>query len=114
MEKRAVAVEAISLFVGMASAMAASACCLLPAILVSLGIGGAWLSELKSLERFFPVFVGIAAAAFAFAFYRIYVRPAQYEPGSTCATRRTSVHQRTALWVALLFAAALVAVPFLP
>jgi mercuric ion transport protein len=105
--------ETVSFVAGAGSAMAASACCVLPAILGSLGIGAAWVSELRAMERFFPVFVGIAAAAFIYGFYRIYIRSAPCEPGNTRATRQAPPRQRAAFWGAFVFAIALLAIPFL-
>ena len=65
------ALETVSFVTGALSAVAASVCCSLPALLVALGVGGAWLARLRALERFFPVFVGIAVAGFGFGLYRI-------------------------------------------
>jgi mercuric ion transport protein len=76
------ALETVSFVTGAVSAIAASACCALPVILVSLGVGGAWLSRLRSLERFFPVFVGIAVAGFGFGFYRMARRSASRRRGN--------------------------------
>src|SRR5687768_1725230 len=66
--------ETTSIIAGAASALGASTCCVLPLVAVSVGLGGAWIAHLRELERFFPIFVGIAIAAFAYAFYRLYLR----------------------------------------
>ena len=68
--------ESASIAAGAISALGASVCCVLPLALVAIGIGGAWVAQLRSLERFYPVFVGLAIAAFAYAFYRLYLKPA--------------------------------------
>src|SRR5881392_4420421 len=65
--------ETASIAAGAASALGASVCCVLPLALVAIGIGGAWVAQLRSLERFYPLFVGLAIAAFAYAFYRLYL-----------------------------------------
>jgi hypothetical protein len=54
--------ESASIAAGAISALGASVCCMLPLALVSIGFGGAWIAQLRSLERFYPVFVGVAIA----------------------------------------------------
>jgi len=76
------ALETVSFVTGAVSAIAASACCALPALLAALGVGGAWLARLRVLERFFPVFVAIAVVGFGFGFYRIAMRFASRRRGN--------------------------------
>lgn len=104
--------EATSIAAGMLSALGASACCVLPLLAVSIGLGGAWIAQLRELERFFYVFVGIAAAAFAFAFYRLYLRPAPCTPEGACIAPALRRGPRIAFWTTLAAAKALIAFPF--
>jgi mercuric ion transport protein len=103
--------ETASIAAGAASALGASTCCVLPLVLVSMGFGGAWIAQLRALEQFQWVFIGLAVAAFGYAFYRLYLRPAPCGPDAACtpATRR---HQRIAFWVTLISAKALLLAPF--
>jgi mercuric ion transport protein len=103
--------ETASIAAGAASALGASTCCVLPLVLVSMGFGGAWIAQLRALEQFQWVFIGFAVAAFGYAFYRLYLRPAPCGPDAarTPATRR---HQRIAFWVTLITAKALLLAPF--
>ena len=78
--------ETASIAAGAASALGASVCCVLPLVLVAIGVGGAWVAQLRSLERFYPVFVGLAIAAFAYAFYRLYLKPAPCAPDTACVS----------------------------
>lgn len=50
----------------------ASACCTVPLVLVTLGVGGAWVSSFTALEAFRPYFIGVALALLAYAGYREY------------------------------------------
>lgn len=102
--------ESTSIIAGTASALGASACCVLPLVLVSVGVGGAWIAQLRALERFYPVFVSLAIAAFAYAFYRLYLRAAPCAPEAACPplTRR---RQRIAFWATLVSAKALILFP---
>jgi mercuric ion transport protein len=67
------------------AALLASACCLGPLVLVSLGLSGAWISNLTVLEPFRPVFIGAALLALFFAFRRIFRPVAECKPGEVCA-----------------------------
>ena len=104
--------ETASMVTGAASALGASTCCVLPLVAVSLGLGGAWIAQLRELERYFPVFVGLAIAAFAYAFYRLYLKPAPCKPDTACVTPPTQRRQRIAFWATLISAKALIIFPF--
>ena len=67
--------ERAALAAGGIAALLAGACCLGPFVLVSIGIGGAWLANFQLLEPYRPVLLGVAIAALGFAGWRIY-RPA--------------------------------------
>ena len=94
--------ETASIVAGVASALVA----------VSVGLGGAWIAQMRELERFFPVFVGLAIAAFAYAFYRLYLKPAPCAPDTACVTPLTRRRQRIAFWTTLISAKALIIFPF--
>ncbi|MGH8524147.1 MAG: mercuric ion transporter MerT [Gammaproteobacteria bacterium] len=77
------------LAVGGIAAILASACCLGPLVLVSLGLGGAWLANLTALEPFRPVFIGAALVALFFAYRRIFRPAAECKPDKVCARPQT-------------------------
>lgn len=104
--------ETASIGAGLVSAFGASTCCVLPLTLVSLGLGGAWASQLRALERFAPLFMALAVVSFAYAFYRLYLRPAPCAPATACAAGRERRRQRVAFWVTLVAAKALILFPF--
>jgi mercuric ion transport protein len=104
--------ETASIAAGAASALGASSCCVLPLVLVSLGFGGAWIARLRALEQFQWLFIGLAAAAFGYAFYRLYLRPAPCAPEAACATPATRRRQRIAFWVTLFIAKAVLLAPY--
>ena len=103
--------ESASIAAGALSALGASTCCVLPLVLVSVGVGGAWVAQLRELERFYYVFVAIALAAFGYAFYRLYLRPAPCAPDAACAAPPVRRRQRIAFWTTLVIAKALVLFP---
>lgn len=74
-----------ALFAGGIAAVLASACCLGPLLLVTVGVSGAWIGNLTRLEPYRPIFIVIALVALFFAWRNIY-RPAQAsQPGEVCA-----------------------------
>ena len=104
--------ESASIAAGALSALGASTCCVLPLVLVSVGVGGAWVAQLRELERFYYVFVAVALGAFGYAFYRLYLRPAPFAPEAACASPPVRRRQRIAFWTTLVAAKALVLSPF--
>jgi mercuric ion transport protein len=70
------------------SALLASACCLGPLLLVSLGLSGAWIGNLTRLEPYRPYFLAAAVIALAFAWRRIFRPAAACPPGAACAVPR--------------------------
>ena len=96
------------------TAVAASACCLGPLVLLGLGISGAWISGLTALEPYRPLFIGLTLVFLGYAFYGVYRRPAaeSCEPGSACAHPRASVINKIALWVVTILAAGIMAFPY--
>jgi mercuric ion transport protein len=103
--------ETASITAGALSALGASTCCVLPLALVSAGVGGAWIAQLRALERFQWIFIALAVAAFGYAFYRLYLRPAPCAPDIACATPLTRHRQRIAFWVTLVAAKAVILFP---
>jgi mercuric ion transport protein len=100
---------------GALAAIVASACCLGPLILVSLGIGGAWISNLTMLEPFRPVFIGIALLCMGLAYRGIYhARPAEEcAPGTLCALPQTNTTYRILFWGISLLVLVALAYPYL-
>jgi mercuric ion transport protein len=103
--------ESASIAAGAISALGASTCCVLPLALVSAGVGGAWVAQLRSLEQSQWVFIALAVAAFGYAFYRLYLRPAPCAPGTVCPSPATRRNQRVAFWATLVAAKALIVFP---
>jgi len=99
-----------ALLAGGLAAIGASACCAGPLLVVSLGLGGAWVSSLVALEPLRPVFIALVLVAFGIAFRRLYLLPCA--PGESCAVAAVRRRQRWVFWLTLLPAAALVAFPW--
>jgi len=76
----------------------ASACCLGPLVLVTLGFSGAWIGSLTALEPYRPVFILAAMTALVFAWRRLYRPSATCEPDDVCAVPRVRRVYRVFFW----------------
>ncbi|WP_439477966.1 mercuric transporter MerT family protein [Brevundimonas sp.] len=85
---------------GIVGAILASACCIVPLLLVTLGVSGAWIGNLTALEPFKPYVAVVTLALIGLGFWRVYFqrRPA-CEDGSYCARPQSSRITRAALWI---------------
>src|SRR5579875_3631942 len=55
-------------------AVAASSCCVVPFVLFTLGISGAWIGNLTALAPYQPIFVVFTFACLAGGFFMVYRR----------------------------------------
>jgi mercuric ion transport protein len=86
---------------GLIAAILASSCCVLPVVLVTIGVSGAWIGNLTALEPYNPIFAAIAIAAIGLGFWQVYVRtPRACAAGDECSTPRSQALTKVALWVA--------------
>ena len=77
-----------ALAAGGVAAILASACCLGPLVLVTLGFSGAWIGNFKVFEPFRPVFLSAAAIALFVAYRRIHRPAAACKPGEVAPRRK--------------------------
>lgn len=87
---------------GALAAIVASVCCLGPLVLVTVGISGAWISNLSALESYRPVFIGVALVFMAMAYRQIFIkarRPEACEPGTLCALPETNRMYKVMFWL---------------
>lgn len=100
-----------SLFASALAAIGASVCCVGPLILLTLGIGGAWVANLTALEPYRPIFIGLTLLFLGLAFYTLYLAP--HASGSSCAVSRPLKRQRLIFWLVAVLLLGLLAVPWL-
>ncbi len=99
------------------SSLLASTCCVLPLVLVLVGIGGAWMSHLVALKPVTPVFIALSVATLGWAGYLVF-RPqaaCAVEDGAACETTRPVMRRifiGCALFIALLLLFPLIAPVF--
>lgn len=86
---------------GILGAVAASSCCIVPLILFSLGISGAWISNLTALAPYQPWFVAGTVGVLGYGFYLVHWKPRQAcADGAACARPVSGRLVRSALWIA--------------
>lgn len=94
------------------AAVGASACCIGPLLLLSLGIGGAWMSSLTRLEPLRPVFVGLTLILLVLAWRKLH-RNAACVPGQACADPSVARRQRVLFWLVAPLLVGVVASPWI-
>jgi len=95
------------------AALASSACCLGPLVLLMLGISGSWISNLAALERYRPIFVGIATLALFFAYRRIFHPIPVCGPNEVCSKPRIRTAHKLAFVIVAALAVIAVAFPYI-
>lgn len=102
-----------SLAAGVLAAIGASVCCVGPLVLLTLGIGGAWVANLTAMEPLRPWLIVAMFAFLGLAFRRLYLQPQVCEPGAVCADSRVLKRQRLIFWIVSAALLALLSVPWL-
>lgn len=97
---------------GVLGALAASSCCVLPLVLFSLGIGGAWVGNLTALAPYQPIFVAVTVGFLASGFYLVYRKPkVTCADDHECARPLSGRIVKMSLWIATALVAAAIAFP---
>lgn len=86
---------------GILGALAASSCCVVPFVLFSVGIGGAWIGNLTALAPYKPLFVTGTAALLGYGFYSVYWKPKRAcADDAACARPLPNRFVKLGLWAA--------------
>jgi mercuric ion transport protein len=79
---------------GVVGAVGASACCVVPLGLASLGVGGAWVGSLTAFAPYQPFFIAFAVVCLGAGYWLVYRRR-----GAACATAGAGRMVKNVLWV---------------
>lgn len=95
-----------------AATLLASTCCVLPLVLVLVGITGAWMSGLQALAPVTPYAIALALGALAWSGWLVF-RPARFctTADGVCATTRPIM--RRVYLACVVFAALLLGFPLI-
>jgi mercuric ion transport protein len=98
---------------GVLGALAAMSCCVMPLLLFTLGISGAWIGNLAALVPYQPIFVGVTLAFLATGYYLVYRKPrVACAEGEACARPLPRRGVKLALWTATVLVASALAFPY--
>jgi mercuric ion transport protein len=64
--------QALMASAGILGALAASSCCILPVMLFTLGIGGAWIGNFTRLAPYQPYFIAATIACLVYGYWLLY------------------------------------------
>jgi len=101
-----------TLIAGVLAAVGASVCCVGPLVLLTLGIGGAWIGNLTAMQPYRPIFIGLTLLFLGLTFRRLYLVPRNCAPDTPCAGPQTLRRQRFTFWLVTLLLLGLLAVPW--
>lgn len=102
-----------ALATGGVAAILASTCCLGPLILVTLGISGAWIANLRVLEPYRPLFIGVALVAMFLAWRRIFRPVAACKPDDLCAVPQVRSSYKLIFWSVAALVLVAIGFPYL-
>lgn len=101
-----------ALVAGGLAALLASACCLGPLVLVTIGVSGAWIGNLTALEPYRPFFLGAALVAMVLAYRRIFGPAQKCKPGEVCAVPQVRRTYRVVFWIVAALVLVALAFPY--
>lgn len=86
---------------GTIGALLASSCCVVPLLLVTLGVSGAWIGNLTALAPYKPYFITAAVPLLGAAFWQVYFKAEKTcGAGPDCARPLSIRITKTVLWLA--------------
>lgn len=103
----------VSLTASLLGAIGASVCCVLPLVLITAGLGGAWLGSLRVFEPLRPLFILVALAALGFAWWQIYRIAPACDPDEACAKPVVGRRRKGLFWSVAVLVCGLLISPYL-
>ena len=92
---------------GLLGALAASSCCILPLVLFSLGVSGAWIGNFTRLAPYQPYFIAVTIGCLGYGYWLVYrSTKVACADGDACARLLPNRLVKTGLILATLLAAA--------
>ena len=98
---------------GIAAAIGAASCCVIPFALFTLGVSGAWIGHLTALEPYQPLFAAVALGFIALGAWRLRCKVPLVCADGYCETKRADRIARIGLWTAGVLVIVAVAFPYL-
>lgn len=103
----------LAAFGSVAGALAASTCCILPLVLFSLGVSGAWIGQLTALSVYQPVFIGLTLGSLGYGYWLVFAKGKRKCADGTCARPLPDRIVKTSLFAATALVLLAIAWPYL-
>lgn len=100
-----------SLLVAVVVGFLASACCVLPLLLIVAGIGGAWMANLRILDPYAPYLDVVVLLSLGYAHVQNYREKRAIACGSCSPTSRLGRWKTPLLWAGTIFVLVMLAIP---
>lgn len=97
---------------GIAAAIGAASCCVVPFILFTLGVSGAWIGNLTALEPYQPIFAAVSLGFIGYGARRLRRKRQVACADGYCATPQSDRIARVGLWTAALLVIVAIAFPY--
>jgi mercuric ion transport protein len=99
---------------GMLGALAASSCCIVPLLLFSLGVSGAWIGKLTQLAPYQPCFIAATLPLLGYGYWLVFRSATRScAEGETCARPLPNRIVKASLILATILVAAALGLDFL-
>jgi mercuric ion transport protein len=93
-------------------AIGASVCCVVPLVLVLMGISGAWIAQLTALDAWRPWFTGATLVCLGLAFWTLRRAATSCDADGRCADPALLRRRRHILAIVTVFIALLLLFPY--
>lgn len=97
---------------GLLAGIGASACCVGPFLLMSLGISGSWIGNLSAMDTYRPYLIGLTLIFMGLAFRKLYLVPQVCAVDTPCASPDYIKKQRIIFWVISVFVLSMITFPY--
>ncbi len=95
------------------AAVGASACCVVPMVLLSFGVTGAWLANFNALYPYKSYLISTAVTLLAARFFWVYRKRRECrENGAACPAAVSSRFNKAAIWVSTTLIAVAIGLPY--
>lgn len=98
---------------GIAAALGAASCCVIPFALFTFGVSGAWIGNLTALEPYQPIFAAVALGFIGLGAWRQRRKVQIACADGYCGTKRADRVARIGLWTASVLVVVAVVFPYL-
>jgi mercuric ion transport protein len=102
----------LPLVLAVLAGLGASACCFGPLLLLGLGISGAWIANLTSMEPYRLYFTAVTLLILMFVFRKLYLIPQQCEEDSVCVKSNVIQNQRIIFWIVSVILIGMITFPY--